>query len=917
MPRQNVLLQALNRGLVSANALGRIDIEELRLAAEEMDNWLPMRLGPMRLRPGLGYIGATASNNASLIVPFIAGTLETALIELTANVMRVWVDDVLVTRPSVSTTIASIFSSSGWTDASTNGATLTFDANGLTLNTTNAGGIAKCTRQITVAGGDQNVEHGVTLIVPTGYDPVYLRIGSSAGAENYIEETRLLAGEHHLAFTPTGDFHLTIWATDRYAVTKRLSYLAVDPAANVAIATPWGASDLDLIQTDQSGDVIFVACNGQKQKRIERRSDRSWSVVDYRAFDGPFVGQTAPVKVKPAAATGRTTLTADRPLFKSTQVGGLFRLFHNGQNFRMDVGGEAVFSDPIRVNGVQGTNYNERSFGVTIAGTWVGTLNVERSLIGDDVGFGAYPRDASAATTVNITANATYANEDEDDNLVAWYRVGFIPGGYTSGTAQITFAYVFGGDFGIGRITAYTSSTSVDIEVLRPFRGTGYVDNWSEGAWTAAQGYPSALVIGEGRLWQFGGAQIWGSVSDDFESYDQENTNDDGPIVRTIGQGPVDNVNFAVALNNIVIGTDGSELVLRASSVDEPMTPTNFSIKTISTFGSKTNFPAVRIDESSLFVHRSGQHVLEIAPGQSRSGYVTTDLTLAVPDLLAAGVVSMAVQRYPETRVHCVLDDGTVAILTYDTAENLRSWVTLATGTTGVPSEVERVVVLPRVDEDAVYYVVKRTVGGSVKRFIEKFALLTECAGGTLNKQMDAFVVVANSPASTTVSGLSHLEGEAVVVWADGNVVEESDGADGYRAKEFTVSSGAITLSVAATSIVVGLAYRARFKSAKLAYAAGGGTALTQRKDVTQLGLLLGTTHHRGLKMGGTYTRMDNLPQNVGGATIATGTIHSAFDEPMIPFDGDWDTDSRVCLEGNAPYPVTVKALVVGVHTSG
>jgi hypothetical protein len=917
MPRQNVLLQALNRGIVSADALGRIDVEELRLAAETMDNWLPMRLGPMRLRPGLGYLGATASNAAANLIPFIAGTTETALIELTASAMRVWVNDTLVTRPSVGTTIATLTSSSGWTNASTNGATLTHDADGLTLNTINAGGIAKCTRQITVDAGDQNKEHGLTIVIPTGFDPVYFRVGSASAGEDYIAETRLLAGTHRLAFTPTGDFHLTIWATDRYKVSKRVTSIAVDSSGVVSIPTPWASGDLDKIQYTQSGDVLFVACKGQPQKRIERRSSRSWSVVDYRSFDGPFVGQTAPVKIKPAAATGRTTLTADRPFFKTTHVGGLFRLFHNGQTFAMDVGGEAVFTDPIRVNGVQGTNYNERAFGVTTSGTWSGTLNVQRSLQGDDVGFGTYPRDASAATTTAITSNTTYNNEDEDDNLVAWYRVGFPAGSYTSGTATVTLTYVFGGDYGLCRVTGYTSSTQVSVEVLRPFRGLGYVDEWSEGAWTGAQGFVDCVRIYEGRLWWFAGAQIWGSVSDGFESFDQENTDEDGPIIRTIGEGPVDNVNFALSLGRLVIGTDGGEMVLRASSVDEPMTPTSFGIKPISTLGSKANFPGVQIDEAGLFVHRSGKHLLEIAPGQSQSGYVTTDLTLAVPELLAAGVVSIGVQRYPETRVHCVLANGTVAILTYDQAENLRSWVTLSTGTAGVPSEVERVAVLPGATEDSVYYVVKRTVGGSPVRFVEKFALLTECVGGMLNKQADSFVVVTNSPASTAVAGLSHLEGEAVVVWADGNVIEESDGADGYRAKEFTVASGAITLPAAAANIVVGLPYRARFKSAKLAYAAGGGTAINQRKRIPELGLLLGTTHHRGLKAGGDFTTMNNLLQMVNGAVVATGTIHSAFDEPMFPMEGTWDTDARVCLEGNAPYPATVKALVVGVQTSG
>lgn len=916
MPRQNVLLQALNRGVVSADALGRLDIEELRLAAEQMDNWFPKRLGPMQLRPGLGYLGATASNNAATLIPFIAGTTETALIELTNAIMRVWVDEALVAYGSHSTTIGALTSSSGWTDASTNGATVTHDANGLTLNTTNAGGIPKVTRVTNIAGGDFNKLHGIKIVVPTGYDPVYVRFGTSAGAEDYVAETRLLAGEHHLSFTPTGgNLYTTIYAKDRYAVTKRVTSIAME-TGTLSIATPWATADLDTIQYDQSGDVIFVACKDQKQKRIERRSDSMWSVVDYRAFDGPFVGQTAPIKLKPAANTGRTTLTANQAFFKSTHVGGLFRLFHDGQNFRHDIGGEAVYTDPIRVSGVDGTNYFERSFGVTIAGTWVGTLNVERSIQGDDIGFGEYPRDASAATTSDITGNATYANEDEDDSLVVWYRVGFQPGNYTSGTAEITFAYVFGGDYGLARVTAYTSSTVVDVEVLRPFRGTGYVDNWSEGAWTGAQGYPTSVAIHEGRLWWFAGAQIWGSVSDDFESYDQENTDEDGPIIRTIGQGPVDNVNFAASLNNLVIGTDGAEIVLRASSVDEPMTPTNFTIKTISTYGSKANFPAVKIDETALFVHRSGKHLLEIAPGQARSGYVTTDLTLAVPDLLSAGVVSIGVQRYPETRVHCVLDDGTVAILTYDQAENLRSWVTLSTGTAGVPSEVERVAVLPGPTEDLVYYIVKRTVNGSEVRYLEKFALLSECVGGTLNKQLDSFITFGSG--TSTLTGLSHLNGEAVYVWRDGNVVEESDGAGGYQPKAYTVSGGSITIDAARTTgAVVGLAYTARFKSAKLAYAAGGGTAINQRKRVPELGLLLGNTHHRGLKSGSDFTTMNNLPQVVGGAEVATGTIHSSFDEPMIPLEGTWDTDARLCLLGTAPYPATVKAVVVGVQTSG
>ena len=914
MPRQNAYLAALNRGIISADALGRVDVEVTALAAETMDNWLPKTLGPMRLRTGLQYLGATASNNAAQVIDFIAGTTDTAILELTANVMRIWVADALVTRASVSTTIATLTSATGWTDASTNGATLTHDGSGLTLNTTNAGGIAKVTRTITVAGGDQNVEHGIKIVIPVGYGYVYLRVGSAAGGDEYVEETRLLAGQHHLAFTPTGDFHLTIWAKDRYAVTKRVTSIAVEGAGVVSIVTPWGASDLNNLQWDQSADVVFVACDGIKQTRIERRAAHSWSVVDYRANDGPFVGQTSEIKLKPAAATGRTTLTANQAFFDANHVGSLFRLFHNGHSFRHDVGGEEVFTDPIRVAGEINTNYSERDFSITTAGTWSGTLNVERSIISSEDNFAEYPRDASAGSTADITTNTTYNNEDEDPGIIAWYRVGFQSGNYTSGTAQVTLTYVAGGDYGLARVVAFTSTTVVDVEVLRLFRKLTYTNLWSEGAWSAQQTFPTCTTLHKGRLWWFSGSQIWGSVSDDYESFDQENLADDGPIIRTIGQGPVDKVNFAASLGDLVFGTAAGEWVARASG--GILTPADFELVPISTFGSKDNFRVARIDEAALMVHRSGMRLLEIAPGQTRSGYSTSDITVAVPDLLTAGVVSIAVQRFPDTRIHCVLADGTVAILTYDNAENLRSWVTLSTGTTGAPGAVERVVVLSQANEDAVYYVVKRTIGGSPVRFLEKFSLESACIGGTLNKQLDSFIVQSGSP-TTTVSGLTHLEGEAVAVWADGNVVEESDGSDGFQAKLFTVASGAITLDDAASDVVVGLPYTAQFKSTKLAYAAAGGTAVNQRKRAVELGLVLGTSHHRGLRAGRDFTTMNNLPQVADGAAVATGTIFSSYDEPMVPFEGDWNTDSRLCLEGNAPYPVTVKAVSIGVQTSG
>jgi hypothetical protein len=216
---------------------------------------------------------------------------------------------------------------------------------------------------------------------------------------------------------------------------------------------------------------------------------------------------------------------------------------------------------------------------------------------------------------------------------------------------------------------------------------------------------------------------------------------------------------------------------------------------------------------------------------------------------------------------------------------------------------VEDVVVLPDTEEDAVYYVVRRTINGATKRYLERWALESDCRGGTLNKQADSYIVYSGA-ATTTITGLSHLEGAEVVIWGDG--------ADQGTA---TVSGGQITLATAVSNAVVGLSYRARYKSSKLAYAAGAGTALTQRKRVHHVGLILADTHAQGLRYGPDFDTLDDLPAVEDGALVDGDYIWSAYDKDSIEFPGEWSTDARVCLEAAAPRPCTVLALVVGLET--
>ena len=112
----------------------------------------------------------------------------------------------------------------------------------------------------------------------------------------------------------------------------------------------------------------------------------------------------------------------------------------------------------------------------------------------------------------------------------------------------------------------------------------------------------------------------------------------------------------------------------------------------------------------------------------------------------------------------------------------------------------------------------------------------------------------------------------------------------------------------------LGLKYDWRYKSAKLAYGAKAGTALMQPKKVSSIGIIAENFLIDSVQYGRDFTTMYNLPRTIDGASVAANTLQTVHDEKAFPFSGNWDTDSRVCLKGSAPYPFTALGLVVGLE---
>jgi hypothetical protein len=408
---------------------------------------------------------------------------------------------------------------------------------------------------------------------------------------------------------------------------------------------------------------------------------------------------------------------------------------------------------------------------------------------------------------------------------------------------------------------------------------------------------------------------LWGSVSDGFEDFDDSTEGDSGPISRSIATGGVNDTQWLLALQRLLVGTEGAVSTVKSSSFDEPLTPTNLSIKDSSSTGASSVDPA-RVDTRGLFVDRSGRAVFELSFDGQSSDYNATQMSKLATDLFTSGIKTLAVQRRPDTRIWIINNDGSCVCVVYEPLEEVLAFIPIETD-----GEFESVAVLPADDQDRVYFVVNRTINGSTVRYIEKMALDSEVKPTTTCKVMDAFASGVNSPASTTIHVGTHLQGESVVVWADGApLVTTVDGITVPNA--YTVDgSGNITVVSAVTDWVAGLPYTARYKSAKLAYGAAGGTAMLQMKKVNEVGVIMTDFVRAGVRYGSEFDNSERplypLPVLKDLATAPAIVLSDVNDEEPFVFPGEWDTDSRVCIEVASPNTATLISMVFDITTNG
>lgn len=602
----------------------------------------------------------------------------------------------------------------------------------------------------------------------------------------------------------------------------------------------------------QSADVLYLVHKDHEPAKLTRTTATSFTLTDIDFIDGPWLDEnTTTTTMYASAATGSgITITASADVFNSNDVGRFirFREILEIEHDEWAASTSYVNNATVRFNG-----------------------HVYKNVTGSTATSGN-------TAPVHLSGTETYGSID--------------------------WQYLHD-EHGHVKITGYTSATVVTADVHEDQYGNSRLPDsavgsanantrWSLGAFGGNEKFPRAVAFYEERLY-FAGTEgqpqtIFSSKTADFENM-TPGTNDDDAINITIASGQVNVIRHMIPGRFLQIMTTSSEFTLSGGTGTQPVTPTSVNVLRETTFGSGDVRP-LRAGASTIMVQKGLEKVKEVTFDLDTDGLVGRDLTILAEHLTRGGISDMVWQQEPELVLWFVHSDGTLIGLSYDPQNQTIGWHSHPMGDSGV---VESITAIPSGAEDQVYLSVKRTINSATVRhivFMENIYFGTDID--------DAFYVDSgltyDSTATTTITGLNHLEGETVQILADGSAHPDK-----------TVSGGAVTLDRSASTVHVGYSYDSKMQTLRLEGGADDGVSQGKIKRIH--GVTVRFIDTVGAEVGPDENNLDRIPFR--DSSMAMDEAVPLFDgDKEITFPSGYDNDARVFVRQTQPLPMTILAVM-------
>jgi hypothetical protein len=726
------------------------------------------------------------------------------------------------------------------------------------------------------------------------------------------------------------------------------------------IASPYTTAQLFDLKFAQSADVMYVCNENHPVKKLSRTGHTSWTLADVDFTDGPYLdSNTSSTTMTPSGTSGSITITASSNVFVSTDVnrfinfsGGYAKITAFGTSLSVTATVEEDFDNTNAV-----TDWKLGAFSTTTGFprcvsffeqrlVFAGTSNQPQTMFfsksGDyeNMTSGTNDDDAMIYTIASNQVNAIQALKATRTLIVMTtggeYAVssGAAQDAITPTNINIRKQSNYGSSgvdaLSIGNATIFLQRARRKIrELAYNFDTDGYTapdltilaDHISESGLTdmSYQQEPYSVVWAVRTDGQMAGLtynrlenvvawhrHIFGGKSDTGKTVKQQkisftanstNVNTTSNQITITGHGLTtgDQVYYYAASNKIgglsnskvyyVISVDANNIKLAKSSSDATA---GTAISLTSAPGSNTTqfiYQGVNINNNILFVSahgfKSGNHIFYKNSGTAISGLSEN--------------TKYFVEKIDDNQIQLYTDEARETVVNLTSAHSSEQTDKILTH-----AKVESVACIDGDgEEDQVWVIVQRYINGATKRYVEYFTPFEFNQDLTAFHYLDSGLNYIGGETST-LSGLTHLEGEVVDIIGEGSVQNSK-----------TVSSGSINLDTAIEEASVGLLYTSDLRTMRLDE---GYTETTQTKTVRVFDLSVRFQNTVGASVGPSSDNLTTIDFRDSGASMDLPVPLFTGDK-QVEFDAGHGVEGLIYVKQPQALPMTILGIYPRLET--
>ena len=852
MARVAVELTNFTGGELSPRLDGRTDLTKYASGCSTLENLVVYPHGSAARRPGSTFVAEVAdSDNKTRLIPFEFSTTQTYMLEFSNLKMRVYKDSGAVLEGDK--TISGI--------TAANPAVVTATSHGY--------------------------ENGDEVLI------------SSVSGMTEVNGKRFLVADK-----TTNTFELQ----DKDGVDINSSSFTAYSSGGVAnkvfeITTPYTTAQLFDLKFAQSADVMYITHPAHEVEKLSRTAHTTWTLTDVDFTKGPMQdANTTDTTLNP----GQSAVGTGIALVASAVTG-----INGGSGFQSTDVGRFVFLSAgyAKITGVTDTT-NATITIITALDSASATANWQLGAFSDTTGHPScvtffeqrlvFAGTTDQPQTIFFSKSGDYENMDAniggtvaDDDAIIYTIASNQVNAIRFMTATRTLIIgTAGGEFTVSGGGTDSAVTPTNILIKKQSNhGAANVD---------------AIAVGNATLFLQRAKRKIRELAYNFD-VDGYIAPDMTILAEHISEGGLTQIAYQQEPNQIVYGVRGDgELVGLTYQREQQVTAWHRHIfggrfgnatVTVTDYANIANGTRIVLTKAdgttTTFTSATSSTTGKFHTTTSNNQSATNLKTLIDADSDFTATVSSNVVTITETSP---LSTGFLTVTSLDDSTRLAK-------TNEGKAVCESVAVIPTDDtEYQVYVIVKRTINGATRRFVEILNVFDfDETDNTSFNFLDSALSYSGS-AATTISGLDHLEGQTVSILADGATHPDK-----------TVSSGSVTLDRSALNVKIGLAYTSLLQTMRLNAGSQNGTSQGKTKRIYDITVRMFETI--GVEVGPDLSNMERIPFRSSADLMDEG-IPPFTGDKEVEFRGNYETDGFIYVRQRQPLPFTILSLYPRLQTN-